>query len=260
MKKLLPLLAPLCLASLLLLSPALAAEKQVVAGAGPSTTVAELFFANFSLQPCCRGYEFVVPPMSTKHAGGIKNSNASLFGRTGRPLSEAERAGNKKEIFLAKVPISFATGDGSRVSTLSLEAIEKIFRGEIRNWRELGGPDIDIVTVGREPTEALFTELKEEYPFFRDAQFDVVFKKDDEVVDFLKSPIGQFAIAFGAKPNFADINTIQIKGRFLAGVRLGLVYDQSNENNPVVRAAGDYAASDEWRERVVQAGLIPIKK
>jgi len=253
MKKVLVPLLSLFIAILLMFSTASAAEKQIVAGAGPSTTVVELFFSEFSQQPSARNYEFVIPPMSTKHAGGIANSDTFLFGRTGRPLNEAERARNKKEIFLAKVPISFATGDGSRISTLSVKEIEKIYRGEIGNWRELGGPDIDIITVGREPTEALFSELKEEYPFFREAQFDVVFKKDDEVVNFLKSPVGQYAIAFGAKPNFSETKPIQVTGGFNAGVRLGLVYDQVNENHPIVKASNDYAASDAWRKLVDQA-------
>lgn len=247
----------LCLAAFL--SPIPAAAKQVIAGAGPSTKVAELFFTEFSNQPEALGIEFVVPPMSTKHAGGIENSNNYLFGRTGRPLNDKERSQNKKDLFLAKVPIAFATGEAARHAPLSLADIEKIFRGEITNWSALGGPDVAIVTIGREPTEALFMELKEEYPFFKEAKFNIVFKKDDEVVNFLKSPVGTYAIAFGAKPNFTDVKTLDIP-EATAGVRLGLVYDAKNENNPVVKGAIRFAATNEWRQMVITAGLIPVSK
>ena len=112
----------------LLCSTSGAGNKRVVSGAGPSTKVVELFFSQFCLKPCAVEYEFVVPAMSTKHGGGVTNSNTYLFGRTGRPLNEAELALKKKNIFLAKVPIAFATGDGSNVASLSLEQVEKISR------------------------------------------------------------------------------------------------------------------------------------
>jgi len=241
------------------LSPVLAADKQVVAGAGPSTKVVELFFAEFSKRAESLGIQFVVPTMSTKHAGGIENSNTFLFGRTGRPLNDKERAQGKKDLFLAKVPIVFATGETSSHRPLMLADIEKIFRGEINNWSALGGPNVAIVTVGREPTEALYMELKEEYPFFREAKFGVVFKKDDEVVNFLKSPVGSYAIAFGAKPNFSEVKTLDIPDA-QAGVRLGLVYDQKNADDPVVQGAMRFAASDDWRQAVSASGLIPVAR
>jgi hypothetical protein len=104
-------LALLWVAALTLLCSTVTAAtpvKQVVAGAGPSTVVVNMFFEQFSKQFAELGYEFIVPKRSAKHAGGIKCSNNNLFGRTGRPLKEAERALNKEELFLAKVPIVFA--------------------------------------------------------------------------------------------------------------------------------------------------------
>jgi len=239
-------------------SPVFAVEKQVVAGAGPSTKIVEQFFSKVAQQPFAQGYEFVVPPMSTKHAGGISNSDSYLFGRTGRPLNKKERDNNKKDIFLAKVPISFASGDGAHVTKMSLDDIKRVFLGDITNWKELGGPDIKIVRVGREQTEALFSELKEEYPFFQNATFDVIFKKDDEVVNFLKSPVGEFAIAFGAKPNFSEVSLLDIQGGFQAGVRVGLVFDEKNADHPLVKNVAGYAASREWKALVAQLGLIPV--
>ncbi len=244
----------------LICSVSMATNKQIVAGAGPSTKVVELFFSKICLLPCAVDYEFVVPPMSSKHAGGVRNTDKYLFGRTGRPLNEAEIALNKKDVFLAKVPIVFATGEGSSLSALSLKDLEKIYRGEINSWNELGGPDVEIVTVGREQNEALFLELKKEFPFFKDSKFDVILNKDDDVINFLKTPVGQYAIAFGAKPNLTEVRNIEIKEGFHAGVRLGLVYDQANENDPIVQAVSTYAASTEWHELVAQENLISVSE
>ena len=118
---------------LALASPALCADKQVIAGAGPSTKAVELFVKEFSKQSAAKGYSFTVPPKSAKHAGGIKNSDDQIFGRTGRPLNDKEKALNKEEIFLARLPISFVVGSKAGVKKLTIAQVEDIFTGKITN-------------------------------------------------------------------------------------------------------------------------------
>jgi len=239
------------------LMTAQAIEKEIVAGAGPSTKIVQTFMTEFASQPACAGTTFEVPPKSVKHAGGIKCSDHNLFGRTGRPLNAKEKELGKKEIFLAKVPIAFVTGPGAGVSQLNLDDLEKIYTRKVTNWKQVGGADAAIVLAGREPTEALYLELKVDYAFFREAKFDVVLNKDNYIVSFMKSFKGKNAIAFGAKPNFSELNIVDVAG-FTAGTRLGLVYDKRNQDNPVVNAAMDFAKSDTWQKQVEQAGLIAL--
>ena len=234
---------------------AAATEVQVVAGAGPSTKIVQSFLAEFSMQPAAQNIEFQVPEKSAKHAGGIKCSDFNLFGRTGRPLSQAESDRNKREIFLAKVPIAFAIGSSSGIDSISMDDLENIYTGKITNWKELGGIDAHIMLVGREPTEALFLELKASHNYFQTTKFDFILNKDNIVVSFMNSPKGEFALAFGAKPNFSELKTAKIKG-FSAGVRLGLVYDLKNENNPVVLAAEKYSKSKKWTATVLKNGML----
>jgi hypothetical protein len=93
------------------------------------------------------------------------------------------------------------------------------------------------------------------YPFFNAAKFSKVFKKDHQVVSFLKSPQGKNAIAFGALPNFKDVNVVQVEG-FNAGVSVGLVYDNKNKDHELVKAAINFSASEEWKNAVKQIGLL----
>lgn len=239
-------------------SPALAVEKQLIAGAGPSTKIVQVFFEKFAENPAASGYKFLVPERSAKHAGGIKSSNDFLFGRTGRPLNSSEKKLNKDEIFLAKVPVAFSLGSEVGLTELTFQQLEDLYSGRITNWLALGGPDAEVVLVGREQTEALFTTLKEAYPFFDNVHFSKTFKKDHQVVNFLKSPQGRYAIGFGAKPNFSELNILKING-MSAGVNVGLVYDLKSQNHSLVAAAKKYAASDEWRNEVIKAGLLPVE-
>ena len=256
MKKILRAVA-LVVVLLLSITPSWADYVQLVAGAGPSTKVVELFFAEFSKDPACKDYQFMIMPSSIKHRGGILSSNKYLFGRTGRPLNDEEKATGKAEILLGLVPISFAVGLETGVKEITLKQLEQIFIGEITNWKQLGGNDAKIVLIGREQSEALFLTLKKKYPFFKDVKFDSVLKKDDEVVTLLQSPAGAYSIGFGAKPNFTAYNLLSVNG-FSSGVALGLVYDQKNSNHSIVKAASKYAASPAWEKQLPAIDMLPV--
>lgn len=242
---------------LLATTPGWADHTQLVAGAGPSTKVVELFFAEFSKDPACKDYSFVIMPTSIKHQGGILSSNKYLFGRTGRPLTDDEKASGKAEILLGMVPISFAVGLETGVKEITLKQLEQIFTGEISNWKQLGGNDAKIVLIGREQSEALFLTLKKKYPFFKDVKFDSVLKKDDEVIKLLQSPAGAYSIGFGAKPNFTEYNLLSVNG-FSSGVALGLVYDLKNSDHSIIKAASKYAASPAWEKQLPAIDMLPV--
>ena len=258
MKKITNFLCFLFAVSLIMASHCMAGEMQVIAGAGPSTTVVQLFVKKFISTPEAKGYNFKVPPKSSKHAGGIKASDKFVFGRTGRPLNIKEKSLGKNEIFLAQVPIAFAVGPKAGVSSLTLPQVESIFTGRVTNWQEVGGANGKIVTIGRESKEALFSVLKQKYPFFNTTKFKHVVKKDNHVVDLLKKTQGQFGIGFGAKPNFEKgaLSSVSVDG-FLVGVSIGLVYDNKNNNHELVVAAKQFVKSDEWAKAVAIVGLIP---
>lgn len=248
------------LASLLLIAGAAqAAEKQPVMGAGPSTEVSQLFFQHFAKLPAAQGYEFEVEERSIKHAGGIEASGKHLFGRTGRPLNAEEKAKNKQEIFLALVPVDFVAGEKTGVRGITDKQLLDVFARRVINWKELGGADQKIVIVGREPTEAGWTVLKEEYPEMAQASFDQVLQRDHQVVNFMDSPGGAYALAFGFRGNFDQKKVLEVKGH-KAGSNCGLVYDARNADHPIVKAAIEYARSDVWRKLAEKNGFLPPTK
>lgn len=236
-----------------------AAEKQMVMGAGPSTFVVTLFFEHFSKKTTSKGYEFEVMQRSIKHAGGIRASDKYVFGRTGRPLNDKEKALNKREIFIARQPISMVVGQQVGVKTISLDALEKIISGKITNWNQLGGTDHEIILVGREKTEATFGVLKKKYPFFKLACFKKIFHRDHQLVNFLKSSNGDYALSFGASSNFDKKYHLNITG-FEAGSNLGLVYDIKNSQHPLVKESMEFANSKTWADIIINNNFLPPEK
>ncbi|WP_455204190.1 substrate-binding domain-containing protein [Kaarinaea lacus] len=72
------------------------------------------------------------------------------FGFVCCPLSEQEVEKNKLIVWpLAKEPILILVRDDNPINDLSIDQVRAIFRGEINNWAQVGGPDKPIVLVTR---------------------------------------------------------------------------------------------------------------
>lgn len=72
------------------------------------------------------------------------------IGLSSRNLKEEELNSGLVETILAYDGIALIVNTENTVSDLSLETISKIFKGEITNWKEVGGADQEIVLIGRE--------------------------------------------------------------------------------------------------------------
>ena len=244
----------LCMPCLVLADSAV--KKQKVLGAGPSTKIATVFFEMFAATKAAAGYSFEVEQRSTKHAGGIRASGSFLFGRTGRPLNDAEKAQDKRDLFLATVPVGFVVGDKVGIKQFSIDQVRSVYCGDIDSWQELGGSDHEVHLLGREPTEASLTVLRQFYPFLDQASYERVLKRDHAVINFLKTEHGAHAIAYGPLLNFAPEHRVEVSG-YAPGLKMGLVYDIRNADHPLVQAAIRFAASAKWQEAVSRLGFLP---
>lgn len=233
-------------------------DSQIVAGAGPSTEIVQLFFNEFGKLPVAAGTQFTVMAASVKHAGGLKNSDIQLFGRTGRPLKDDEKSIGKKEILLGRVKIAFASGRETGIKNLNVQQLKEIFTRKVTNWKDVGGSNAPILLLGRDRNEAVFSVLREEYPWFNEVNFDKTFKTDDELMKFIPGPEGRHAIAFGAQSQLPNDQLIAIT-EMNAGLKIGLVYDVKNENHPLVKAAQQYSNSKEWRNVLKQQGQLALR-
>lgn len=86
------------------------------------------------------------------------------IGNASRGLKEEEKAKGLVENIVALDGIAVITGINNSITDISSEDLAKIYRGEIKNWNELGGSDEAIVVIGREAgsgTRDAFEELLE---------------------------------------------------------------------------------------------------
>ena len=96
------------------------------------------------------GISFTYNP--TGSGSGIKavQEGRCDIGLSSRHLKAEELEAGLSGNILAYDGIAIIVNPDNPVSDLSLETIAKIYTGEITNWSEVGGNDVEIVLIGRE--------------------------------------------------------------------------------------------------------------
>lgn len=90
-------------------------------------------------------------------------ANGSVdIGNSSRALKEEEKAKGLVENIVAIDGIAVVVDPANTVTNLTREQLCAIYRGDIKNWQEVGGSDSSIVVIGREAgsgTRGAFEEL-----------------------------------------------------------------------------------------------------
>lgn len=96
------------------------------------------------------GISFTYNP--TGSGSGIKavQEGRCDIGLSSRDLKAEEKESGLSGTVLAYDGIAIIVNPENPVNDLSLETIAKIYTGEISNWAEVGGNDVEIVLIGRE--------------------------------------------------------------------------------------------------------------
>lgn len=85
-------------------------------------------------------------------SAGITNAikDVSQIGMSSRDLKQEEIDSGIEELVIAYDGIVVVAHPSNPVKNLTMEQVKQIFTGEITNWKELGGKDLEIVVVSRE--------------------------------------------------------------------------------------------------------------
>lgn len=85
-------------------------------------------------------------------SAGITNAinGVSEIGMSSRDLKDEEKAKGLNEVVIAYDGIVVVTHPSNKVKNLTMEQVKQIFTGDITNWSDLGGDDMEIVVVSRE--------------------------------------------------------------------------------------------------------------
>ena len=97
-----------------------------------------------------KGVTFTYNPTGSGSGITAVSEGRCDIGLSSRALKDDEKAGGLKETILALDGIAIIVNPANPVNDLDIETNGKIYKGEITNWKEVGGNDAEIVLIGRE--------------------------------------------------------------------------------------------------------------
>lgn len=77
-------------------------------------------------------------------------------------IDQAKKNGvNPVQFVIGMDGVAFITNESNTIKELTVEQLGKIYRGEITNWKEVGGPNLAISLYGRQSNSGTFTFVQE---------------------------------------------------------------------------------------------------
>jgi phosphate transport system substrate-binding protein len=190
-------------------------------------------------------------------------------------LKLQEAGKNIRTTIMAYDALSVIVNPGNKVNQLTREQLEGIFTGKIKNWKEVGGDDMQIIVYSRETSSGTYEFFKEKVLMNKNyANTALMMPATGAIVQSVsqtKGAIGYVGLAYVEK-TVKDVKVSFDKGKTFT---LGSYENAKNKSYPIVRplfffyAAQaektakpfiDYVLSAEGQKIVKEVGYIDTAK
>lgn len=210
-----------------------------------------------------------ISPEFTGSGAGIEAvTNGTVdIGNSSRALKDEEKANGIAENIVAIDGIAVIVDTANTVADLTKDQLVSIYKGEVNNWKDLGGEDQVIVVLGREAgsgTRGAFEEIlgiedECKYANELDNTGAVVAKVASTKgaigyvsLDVLDDSVKALALdGVEATPDNIKAGTYFLSRPFVMATKGGI-----SEQNELVQALFDYIYSDEGSQLIESVGLL----
>ncbi|MDE1312283.1 phosphate ABC transporter substrate-binding protein [Vibrio aestuarianus] len=132
----------------LAVNPVFAKETISAVGSSSVTPLMEVFSETYMKKNSDVFIE-VQGPGSSAGIKAAKNGSADI-GMSSRSLKESEKEASLVEEVVARDGIAVVVHPSNKVKGLTAEQVSEIYKGEISNWKQVGGEDKPIVAITRD--------------------------------------------------------------------------------------------------------------
>lgn len=206
--------------------------------------------------------------------GSTEIAMASRDLKTEETLKFKEAKIDVEKVIVAYDALSVIVHPDNKVSQLTREQIEKIFTGEIKNWKEVGGEDMVIVAYSRESSSGTYEFFKEEVLDDKNYASDILSMPATgaivQSVSQTKGAIGYIGLAY-QNETVKQLSVSYDQGKTYVAPSVATAKDKSypiarplfymynKTNADKVKAFVDYTLSEEGQKIVEEIGYITIK-
>ncbi|MFL9829778.1 PstS family phosphate ABC transporter substrate-binding protein [Flavobacterium sp. ST-87] len=193
--------------------------------------------------------------------------------KTEEKLKFSEEKKEIEQVIIAFDALTVIVNPANKVSQLTREQLEKIFTGEIKNWKEVGGADEKIVAYSRESSSGTYEFFKEEVMEKKNYATDVLSLPATgaivQAVSQTKGAIGYIGLAYETKEvkqlgvsydqgkTFIEPSVASAKDKTYP-ISRPLFYMFDKTNAAKVKSIVDYALSEQGQKTVSDIGYIPL--
>lgn len=189
------------------------------------------------------------------------------IGLSSRNLKEEELASGLTATVLAYDGIAVIVNPENPVSDLTLEQIGRIYTGEITNWSEIGGEDGEIVLIGREAGSGTRDGFETITGTEDSCQYRQELTSTGDVITTVAG--NENAIGYASAASVKDsvkalcINGIEVTeetikdGSYVVQRPFVLVTKKDTDLSEAAQKFFDYITSEDAKETILQAGVVP---
>lgn len=183
----------------------------------------------------------------------------------GRPLNEQEKAQGLTAVPVGRDKIAILVGANNPFAkSITIEQFAKMFRGEVKNWSEVGGSSLPVKFVDR-PDSSDTREAFKSYPVFKQAQFATgatAEKLNQDTTQAVVSQLGNNGISYATAnqtKGLAGAKAIAMHGTPPTDPRYpfsqALYYVYKGEPSPAVQSFLGFATAPVGQKAIEQAGV-----
>lgn len=190
------------------------------------------------------------------------------IGLSSRHLKEEEKAQGLTETILALDGIAVIVNTDNPVNELELETIAKIYMGEITNWKDVGGNDLEIVLIGREAGSG----TRDGFESITDTKDSCKYRQElTSTGDVITTVAGNpGAIGYASLASVKEtVKTLSVggvvpteetvkDGSYVVQRPFVLVTKSDTELSETAQKFFDYVTSSEANEIISSAGAVPV--
>ena len=189
------------------------------------------------------------------------------IGTSSRELKAKEKPG-LNEYIIGKEGIIIAVNNQNNVNDLTKEQIRDIFSGKITNWKDVGGPDLEIHVITREDgsgTRSAFENLIMEDTEIRpDA---IVQSSTESVKQAVRQDPGAIGFVSLARMS-SDVKALKIDGVAPSeetvfdgsySLQTPFIFIVKGEPEGIIKEFIDFTLSSEGRAIVKEENVVPVK-
>ncbi|RFM36814.1 phosphate ABC transporter substrate-binding protein [Chitinophaga silvisoli] len=177
------------------------------------------------------------------------------------------------EVKIADDALAVVVHPGIGVDKITRDQLEKVFSGEVNNWKQLGGKDIKIMIISRESSSGTYGFFKEAvmktkaftalamYQHTNGSVINKVSTTEGAIgyvgLAFINDKVKALPVSFDGKTYVApDIKHVKTKTYPLARP---LFFIYQNSNAAKVKTFVDYLLSDAGQKEVEETGYVSLK-